>query len=724
MLRWVCAALSLLLVAAAQAQKPPLLPEKDVAALADELSGETAKRNLEGIARFHRQRGSQGFHAAAELVAERLRAYGLSDVAILRFPADGKVFYGTQRSRPAWDAEVGELWEIPGGPPVCDKEKIENGKIVFNTDCVENDHKISSYEAEPVVLAEDSESANVMADMVDVGDGTKDSDYAGKEVKGKIVLVSAQPGAVQDLAVGKFGAAGIVSYAQNQKTAWWGEDENLIRWGHLETFSPNKTFAFMVSLKTARGFRERLAKGEQITLHAVVKAGQHPGNYEVVTATIPGSDAKLKEEEVAFSCHLDHQRPGANDNASGCVTILEVARTLQKLISEGKLARPARTIRFIFPPEIEGTLALLNGPGYIENLPHERQPGEPPKALFPRTPFEKDLSKRIKAVVHMDMVGGGPETKAVFHVTRGPMSLPSFVHDVAWAFADWLNDQSYRFAAGLPSQYPMVAPEGGKEPLRAEYSPFTMGSDHDVYQDSSFAIPAIYLNDWPDRYIHTNFDTAANIDPTKLKRAAFIGAASGYFLAQLQASSAAELFQFLQESRYKRVGFALGRRPVLRLGGSVDDTRFWITQEARLADSYLVFLPKELIEKEAVYYGVSLMDGVLNPWKAARVIPTGDAALKFSRASLLKGSLAVFGYDYFAEHAKAAGVTPPKLLGYEGLWGAGEEYAYEALNFTDGKRNAQEIRDAVSAEYGPVPLDMVVEYLKALEKIGVVEEVK
>jgi len=27
-----------------------------------------------------------------------------------------------------------------------------------------------------------------------------------------------------------------------------------------------------------------------------------------------------------------------------------------------------------------------------------------------------------------------------------------------------------------------------------------MGSDHDVYQDSSFGIPAIYLNDWPDRY--------------------------------------------------------------------------------------------------------------------------------------------------------------------------------------------------------------------------------
>src|SRR5579859_4381381 len=93
----------------AWAQKPPLLPEKDVASLANELSGETAKRNLEVIATFHRQRGSRGFHAAAELVAERARAYGLSDVQILEFPADGKIFYGTQRSRPAWDAEFAEL---------------------------------------------------------------------------------------------------------------------------------------------------------------------------------------------------------------------------------------------------------------------------------------------------------------------------------------------------------------------------------------------------------------------------------------------------------------------------------------------------------------------------------------------------------------------------------------------------------------------------------------
>src|SRR6202030_4843021 len=200
----------------------------------------------------------------------------------------------------------------------------------------------------------------------------------------------------------------------------------------------------------------------------------------------------------------------------------------------GSLARPARTLRFIWPPEIEGTVTLLNA--------------------------KPELAKRIKAVVHMDMVGGGPETKATFHVTRGPMSLPSFVHDVAWAFADWVNGESYRFAAMGAADYPLIAPEGGREPLRAMYSAYTMGSDHDVYQDSSFGIPAIYLNDWPDRYIHTNFDSAANIDPTKLKRAAFLGAASGYFIAR---TSTAELIpeasKAVKQGRIARAAVELRR---------------------------------------------------------------------------------------------------------------------------------------------------------------------
>jgi len=634
------AAASVLLVQSAFAQTPLLLPQPAVAALANELSGETAKRNLEGLARLHRQRGSQGFHAAAELIAERARAYGLQHVEILKFPADGKIFYGTQRSRLAWDADEGELSELKNGTEI----------------------KLASFAAEPVALAEDSESADVTTDLVDVGDGAQDSDYAGKDVAGKIVLVAAAAGSVQDLAVGQFKAAGIISYAQNQKTAWWGDNDNLIRWGHLESFSPNPTFAFQVSLRTARTLKDRLLHGEHVRLHARVKAGQHPAAYEIVTATIDGTSNA--QSQIAFSCHLDHQRPGANDNASGCVTILEAARTLQKLIADGKLPRPARTLRFIWPPEVEGTTTLLNA--------------------------RPDLAQHIQAAIHMDMVGGALETKSVFHVTRGPMSLPSFVHDVAWSFASWINTESYQFAASGKSDYPLIAPEGGKEPLRAEYSAYTMGSDHDVYQDSSFGIPSIYLNDWPDRYIHTNFDTAANIDPTKLKRAAFIGAASGYFLANFSAADVPATRHAVAVGRLLRAAQAMQRG-----------------LDAHALDQYEAGIDA-VLERPDVFA------------HAAR----GSKASVFQRRPQPRGVMVVFGYDYFADHAKAAGIPTPRLLSYEGAWGSGEEYAYEALNFVDGNRSVREITEALSTEYGTVPEALVVEYLQALERIGVLQRRK
>ena len=673
MLRRTFAFLSVvfLLSIAALAQKPPLLPEQDVKALAQELSGETAKRNLEGIVRNHRQRGSQGFHAAAELVAERARAYGLSDVTILQFPADGKIFYGTQRSRMPWDAEFAELWEMK-------KEGDQWKPSVL----------MASYEAVPVSLAEDSESADVTADLIDVGNGTAESDYTGKDVRGKVVLAAAQPGAVQELAVDKFGAAGIISYALNQPQAWRGEDENLIRWGHLESFPKNSTFAFMASLKTARALRERLAHGDQIRLHAVVRAGQHPGNYEIVTGIIPGTDPSLKNEEIAFSCHLDHQRPGANDNASGCVTILEVARTLQKLIKEGKLAPPQRTIRFIWPPEIEGTETLLNA--------------------------RPEFAHRIKAVIHMDMVGGGSVTKAIFHVTRGPMSLPSFVHDVAETFADFINRETEKFAKTGAADYPLISPEGGKEPLRAEFAPYSMGSDHDVYQEGGFRIPAIYMNDWPDRYIHTNFDSSANIDPTKLKRAAFIGAASGYFLsrADIQNSPDFSRFMLLYESQ--------NTMDASRRANGLDESEL-----ANMMQAYYSYM-QQAVQSINAWTGRETIESSWTPPQSQKRPPekpaSGDGLLVFTRNPQPKGPLAVFGYDYFDDHARKAGIARPKLLGYQGLWGAGEEYAYETLNFVDGKRNAQQIRDAISAEYGPAPLAMVVEYLQALAKIGILTQ--
>src|ERR1044072_6837513 len=95
--------------------------------------------------------------------------------------------------------------------------------------------------------------------------------------------------------------------------------------------------------------------------------------------------------------------------------------------------------------------------------------------------------------------------------------------------------------------------------------------------------------------------------------------------------------------------------------------------------------------------------------------PQGDGRLVFRRNAKLKGPMSAFGYNYFTDHYGAERERNLRLP---------QEYKYEVLNLVNGRRTAQEIRDVVSATYGPVPLEVVVEYLRALELIRVIAAVK
>ena len=671
-------ALAALLVAGpllAQRVAPvPLIGEATVAAFDNELSGSAAKRTLEFLSHLNRPRASRSFRIASDYIASELTRFGLAGVTVIEIPADGKTMYGTEKSRPAWDPEFAELWEV----------RRDGTK---STDVV----RIASFEDEPVVLAEDSDSGSVTADLIDVGAGTSDADFTGKDVRGKLVLVSSQPSAAALLAVDKYGAAGMVSYAQNQLTAWWGEDENLIRWGHLDSYSPRRTFTFMLSLKQARVYKARLAAGERVTLRAEVRAARHAGTYRVVTAVIQGGDAALASDEIVFSCHLDHQRPGANDNASGCATILEVARSLNALIRDGRLARPARTIRFIWPAEIEATMALF----------HARP----------------EMRAHFRAAIQMDMVGGGPVTKAIFHVTRGPVSVPSFMYDVSQAFGAYLNLESDAFASGQGGAHYFVSPEGGKEALQADLAEFAMGSDNIIYAEGSFRIPVVYLNDWPDRYIHTNFDAPANIDPTKLERAAFIGAATAYYVANLASRDVPALWTQMKSAALRRSSALMSYAALLPPAERGALARTFIGEERGAVASIAALTAIPDSTRRDVDTFLRQLETLFAPFPAATPA-VADGALVFARVPGITGPMALFvGYDYFHDHY--TGPTP-KLMDYVGLRGGGSEYIYETLNLVNGTRTVQDIRDVVSAVYGPVPVTMVAEYLRALQAAGVV----
>jgi len=666
------------------AQSPTRVPAETLLdrgilkALDEELSGVAAKDHVGRLTQLHRVPASPGFHEAIEYVMSRAKAAGLSDAHVETFPGDGTTWFGTLHGNRGWRVESGSLDEVTPQP-----------------------RRIISIDDVRLAVADNSESADVTVELVDVGSGTQRGDYAGKDVRGKLVLCDATPSACHRQAVEEFGAAGLVSYNSNQVSAWWRDDQDLIRWGHLDARGRRNTFAIMISVREARALGQRLARGEHITLHAVVRARNDDSlGYETLVATIPGSDPSAGD--IVFSCHLDHEKPGANDNASGCAANLEIARTLHTLIETKRIPAPARTIRFIWPSEMTGTIA------YLTKYP--------------------DIASRIRAAVHLDMVGGDPFiTKSVLHVTRSPWSIATVTDDVEEVFGRYVIDGAMRAAGEGDMMRAIRAGSGSKDAFWADITPYESGSDHWIYQEGGFAIPSIYLRDHPDIYIHTTGDLADNIEPTKIKRSAFIAAASGYYLAtmpdrgeSLIALSYANAHQRLAEDGRRAVAMAQDRTHAR--DAAVIVSQGVLREQRRLQSlARFVLLDASVIERMRAGLadtGKALLTSLVSPTEADRLAragfhqPPADVRVPV-RNPAVKGPLAPGG-DWLREKAGAsASIAIARLPD-------SDDVTYEIANFVDGVRTVSEIRDAVSAEFEPLALEAVAEYLDLLARAGAV----
>jgi hypothetical protein len=692
MRRALISAMLLMLTGKACAQQP-FLSAADWQSLLSASSGAVPYDNLRFLTTLHRVPATAPFDEAAQFMLERARAYGLKEVHAEAFIADGETHYGLMRANLGWQVTGGQLLEAaPTGALLAD------------------------WRTDPIRLADYSHSAHIEANLLDVGEGTNESDYAGKAVRGNIVLAGGVLSTVQQLAVLKLGALGIVSDMQNQITAWSGEDSSLVRWGHLDPRA-STGFAFMVSRATARALRARLLAGETVRLKADVDAEVVPGHWTVVSALLPGSDPAAGE--IVFSCHLDHQRPGANDNGSGCVTILESARILAALIEARRLAPPRRTLRFLFGPEVEGTMAYL--------------------AAHP------DIRAKLRADVHMDMVGGDPfKNKAVLHVTETPWSLPSFVTDVGASFAELIRSAAAAYAEGEGEAGPAVLETrnggpGTRNAFFVDVTPYAEGSDHDDYDSSTIAVPSLYLRDWPDLYIHTDHDSLTQIDATKLRRVALLGAAAGYSYAMLDASTAPRLAAWLTARAEARLAQSFARAQQL-LTSPQPDARYEahnlvaqsLTRELRVLQSFARFcgsMPDERGEALLKQAAASeqrwldqLAEGPRRPpdWRnspEARRVPHRIGEF---------GPLTYQNDDVLLTRLGAQRVAHIELLGadtgkFTHEQQSGALYAYEIVNFVDGVRSVGEIRDAVAAEFGPLPLHLVSDYLRACEEARIIE---
>jgi hypothetical protein len=193
-----------------------------------------------------------------------------------------------------------------------------------------------------------------------------------------------------------------------------------------------------------------------------------------VAAMLPGSDLKLKHEWILLTAHFDHlgtngktYYAGADDNASGCAMLLEVAErfALQK-------AKPKRTIVFVaFDQEETGLLGSMHF------------------AAHPPLPFNN-----LKAFITADMIG---------------RSMGNVMDEYVFALGTENSNEMRQLIEESP-------PETGLKVGRVGADVIGTRSDYGPFRDRK--VPFLFVSTGVHPDYHTVRDTPDRIDYEKMRK--------------------------------------------------------------------------------------------------------------------------------------------------------------------------------------------------------------
>lgn len=685
----------LLISLSAFAQTSPFLPEDLYNKLNNELSGDIAYDHLRTLTQFHVPNGATGdFMKEANWIAAKAKEYGLEDVRIIEMPYDHL----------AWTPKSGELWLI-------DKDGKET--------------KLGSYAEVATSIADYSRPTKVEAELVDVGEGLGDADYAGKDVKGKIVLASGLPSNVEKEAVWKRGALGIVSYYSTRITpsdypdqvAWTRINEKPDDEGH------QPTFGFVISYRAGMALKKRLAPhvewdqlarksvetpAEPLKVRVSIESEIAPESKQhMVEGWIRGT--KIHDQQIVLTGHIQEEKTSANDDRSGCANMLEIARALEKMIAEGKLPRPERDIRFWWTNEIEG-----------------------PYDYFALHPEEV---KNTFANINQDMVGvnqtiGG--LSRVQQVTRTPWSRPTFMNDVVESIVMSLYYGNNAYIAarqaestppGSPYSRPIYSRLGSRDRYSVEITPFFNNTDAMPFNDAWTAAVhgGLTFTNWPDEYIHSSDDDMWQMDRTTFKRNAVAVTAIAWFMANAGSADSPKL------------NAAVAQRGVSRVYRDIDAAM--AARYAGCASDWDVLNVLDQSKKREISAADSIAS-IHDPGDHAIVVSASAIIADLAKLQVPKDGFPqlqqkpLVGSDFSRIPSRTASIADYRKKEHDlkRPKGLHSLMAFEALNFIDGKRSVWDIYAACRAEslaggewyYGKVTPELIKEYLDNAASLGLI----
>jgi hypothetical protein len=359
--------------------------------------------------------------------------------------------------------------------------------------------------------------------LVDVGAGTEAGHYEGKNVGGAIALADGPIGPVWNLAVKAYGAAGVIStqIAGYTKPA---ETPNVLQWGAIPYADDRRSFGFKATPRAARRLRARLASGP-VQVHVQVDTVFHRRPVRTLVAEFPG--ATRPDDRVVLVAHV--QEPGANDNASGCGTLVAVALAIQRAIQEKQVPPPSRTLTFLFGDENRASDAWIAD--------------------------DTGRASRVLAMMSLDMTGEDTtRTGGTFLIEKGPdptafWERPSDPHS-EWGASQ--ADRSLLRGSFLNDLHLAVALRRARDTgWVVRTNPYEGGSDHTSF--TKIGVPALLNWHFTDRYYHTNLDTVDKVSAREMGHVATVVATTAAFLASAGGEDVGPVQRLLERARDERL---------------------------------------------------------------------------------------------------------------------------------------------------------------------------
>lgn len=463
-----------------------------------EFKGDVAFETTAFVEQYWRVAGNTGFNESVYRIAEKLEeaGYVLEEKAV----AEDQLTYRVEKrvmDKPTWEPGVASLTIDGNDSPLL--ESGSNRNMVYLNSFSTPEGGITG----EVVYIESREA------------------LAATDFKGKIVFAEFSPYRLYKPAV-EGGAIGMITY---NNPAYLQPEKNTtsIQFRSIPYNEEAKMWGVALSYEAKEKLKTELAKGS-VKVKADITTKIYPSEELTIVANVKGS--KLPKESLVFSAHI--QEPGANDNATGVGTQLEMAMITAKLISSEKLDAK-RTLTFLWGDEIISTRR------YIQE--------------------EDKRTADINWGISLDMVGENTDvTGGSFLIEKMPD--PSAI----WTRG---NDKHSEWGGDVMTLEQMkphyfndfiinvFEDQGEYANWEVNTNPFEGGSDHTPFLRAD--IPGLLLWHFTDQFYHTDNDRIDKVSQTTMTNVGTGALVSAYTLINADVETASQMIGAIMTAAQARL---------------------------------------------------------------------------------------------------------------------------------------------------------------------------